>query len=253
MTQPVVGKSPTGGWWTRGAARGMLRPEAINMKMEERLTALRRSRGLSQEALADALRVSRQAVGKWERGEAAPELPKLVEIADYYGVTLDAIAREGECAAAPVPGSGRDLEALVSFLIRAKRATYAGYGGEVSPSRPSSHDLAYREGAFAYYDTYLGGERFVGEEAVWVEGRPAWGMNYAGRVLSPGFSGGFLKEALSAVPADAPFRGPALYRRGELTYHCAASGDFPWFEGVEAIFSGDEKTYECRFHGGLVQ
>ena len=53
----------------------------------------------------------------------------------------------------------------VEFLIRAKHATYAGKGAETAPSRTGSHDLAYREGDLMYYDTYLGGEKFAGEEA----------------------------------------------------------------------------------------
>ena len=55
---------------------------------------------------------------------------------------------------------------IVSFLIRAKRATYAGKGAETTPSRTGSHDLVYRENNLMYYDTYLGGDRFAGEEAL---------------------------------------------------------------------------------------
>lgn len=32
-----------------------------------------------------------------------------------------------------------------------------------------------------YYDTYLGGEKFAGEEALWISGNPYWSMNYVGR------------------------------------------------------------------------
>ena len=56
----------------------------------------------------------------------------------------------------------------VKFLIRAKQATYAGKGAETSPSRLKSHDLVYRDGEYMYYDTYLGGEEFAGEEALWI-------------------------------------------------------------------------------------
>jgi hypothetical protein len=72
---------------------------------------------------------------------------------------------------------------FVQFLIRAKQNTYAGHGSDVAPSRTASHDLRYEEGDFAYYDTYLGGLKFVGEEAVWVKGKPVWGMNYYGWML----------------------------------------------------------------------
>ena len=49
---------------------------------------------------------------------------------------------------------------VIGFLIRAKKATYAGKGAESASSRPKSHDLMYREGGLTYIDTYLGGERF---------------------------------------------------------------------------------------------
>ena len=61
----------------------------------------------------------------------------------------------------------RDIDAVIDFLIRAKRNTYAGKAPEVKSCRLASHDLNYEEGAYSYYDTYLGGECFSGEEAVW--------------------------------------------------------------------------------------
>ena len=97
---------------------------------------------------------------------------------------------------------------LVGFLIRAKQATYAGKGAETASSRVNSHDLVYREGEYMYYDTYLGGDKFAGEEALWISEVPYWSMNYVGRVTGENFSGDFLKEALLNVPEDKPFRGP---------------------------------------------
>ena len=141
---------------------------------------------------------------------------------------------------------------LVEFLCRAKKATYAGKGAETDASRPLSHDLRYREGLLLYYDTYLGGERFSGEEALWRDGEPVWAMNYTGKVVDEGFSGDFLKDALSLVAPEMPFRGPLLYRSGEYCYVSRVSGGFDWFYGLEEIFRGTVKTYECLFHGGLV-
>ena len=40
---------------------------------------------------------------------------------------------------------------IVEFLIRAKKATYAGKGAETAPSRVKSHDLVCREGDLMYY------------------------------------------------------------------------------------------------------
>ena len=50
---------------------------------------LRRSRGLSQEKLAEQLEVSRQAISKWESGAAVPEVEKLIQLARLFGVSVD--------------------------------------------------------------------------------------------------------------------------------------------------------------------
>lgn len=142
---------------------------------------------------------------------------------------------------------------LVDFLIRAKQATYAGKGAETASSRVKSHDLIYREGDYMYYDTYLGGDKFAGEEALWISEDPYWSMNYVGRVIGENFSGDFLKEALLRVPEDKPFRGPSEYTNGDYSYKCDIDGDYEWFQGYETISYKGAVIYECYFHGGLIK
>lgn len=62
--------------------------------LSEKIRELRRRSGLSQEELAEKLDVSRQAVSKWELGSAVPTADKLVDIADFFGVSLDYLMRE---------------------------------------------------------------------------------------------------------------------------------------------------------------
>lgn len=140
----------------------------------------------------------------------------------------------------------------IEFLIKAKKATYAGKGAEAKSSRPKSHDLIYEEDELRYIDTYLGGHQFAGEEALWENNIPFWAMNYCGRVLANTFEGDFLKEALLNVPEDIPFRGPREFKRGVFEYRCSVNGDFEWFNGYEEIFKDEIKIYECFFHGGLI-
>ena len=66
------------------------------MTLGEKLKMLRASRGLSQEQLAAELNVSRQAVSKWECGDAAPDLDKLRAICTYFVVTTDYLIWENE-------------------------------------------------------------------------------------------------------------------------------------------------------------
>lgn len=55
----------------------------------EKLQALRKSRGLTQEELAEALFVSRTAISKWESGRGYPSIDSLKEISSYFSVSID--------------------------------------------------------------------------------------------------------------------------------------------------------------------
>jgi len=143
---------------------------------------------------------------------------------------------------------------VVEFLVRAKKATFAGGGTRIEPSRPNSKDLLYVEGVLKYIDTYLGGANFSGQEALWENDVPLWSMNYAGRLLSENsliFK--FLTDALLLVPEEYPYRGPLCYTDGDYCYKCAVSGDFHWFSGTEEILYKDKKVYELMFCGGDVR
>ena len=55
----------------------------------ENIQILRKKRNLTQEALAEAVGVTRQTVAKWESGESAPDLPLAGKLASALDVTLD--------------------------------------------------------------------------------------------------------------------------------------------------------------------
>ena len=59
------------------------------MEMGKEIHRLRNSRGITQEALAEALNVTAQTVSKWERGTCMPDVQMLPEIAIYFGITID--------------------------------------------------------------------------------------------------------------------------------------------------------------------
>ena len=71
----------------------------MNIEIADRLVALRREHGYSQEELAARLGVSRQAVSKWERAESSPDTDNLIALARLYGVSLDELLLQG-----PRPG-----------------------------------------------------------------------------------------------------------------------------------------------------
>lgn len=118
-------------------------------------------------------------------------------------------------------------------------------------TRLDSQDFTYSKGSYTYYDTYVWGEQFAGEEVSWHDGKPQYAMNYAGRVLTPNFSGDFLKEELGAADKKMPYRVPEYYKSGQYIYRCNVVGDFTWFQGKEEIYCDGVKVYECYFHDGV--
>lgn len=69
------------------------------MKLSEKILYCRRKAMLSQEALAERIGVSRQAISKWETGEATPEVTKLLQLAQTFSVTTDWLLSDDD----PVP------------------------------------------------------------------------------------------------------------------------------------------------------
>jgi len=64
------------------------------MKLGEKIFNLRKSKGMSQEKLAEELNVSRQAVSRWEMGTASPEIQNVIQISKMFGVTTDYLLNE---------------------------------------------------------------------------------------------------------------------------------------------------------------
>lgn len=61
----------------------------MDIKTADKLQKLRKANGLSQDALAEKLGISRQSISKWERGESSPDTDNLVALARIYGITID--------------------------------------------------------------------------------------------------------------------------------------------------------------------
>ena len=63
------------------------------MNMADRIQYLRKTKGLSQEELADKVGVSRQAVSKWESEQSTPDLEKIITMSELFEVTTDYILK----------------------------------------------------------------------------------------------------------------------------------------------------------------
>lgn len=61
----------------------------------EKLQLLRKQKGLSQEKLSEQLKVSRQAISKWELGESLPDTENVVKLSKLFGVSIDYLLNDG--------------------------------------------------------------------------------------------------------------------------------------------------------------
>ena len=66
------------------------------MKFNERLIKLRKAKGLSQEELGYELNVTRQTISKWELGESTPEMEKLIQISNFFGISVDELVSNND-------------------------------------------------------------------------------------------------------------------------------------------------------------
>ena len=101
------------------------------MNLSEKIQLCRKRAGLSQEALAEKLNVSRQAVSKWETGAAEPELSKLRALAAAFGVTADWLLSEEDAAdgnSVGVSAGAREDGAASSGSVRSDSASHTAGG-----------------------------------------------------------------------------------------------------------------------------
>ena len=79
------------------------------MNIADRIQNLRKSRGISQEELADKIGVSRQAVSKWESEQSTPDIEKVILLSNYFETTTDYLLKGIE----PVDESEKQWSALL--------------------------------------------------------------------------------------------------------------------------------------------
>lgn len=88
------------------------------MTLGEHIQALRKEKGLSQEALGDALGVTRQSISKWESNGALPEVEKLIAMSKLFGVSVGVLLQVEEASADALPHelTERELAAVEAIV-----------------------------------------------------------------------------------------------------------------------------------------
>lgn len=127
------------------------------MKLSDKILALRKKEGMSQEDLAERLHVSRQAVSRWEMGSAQPEASNILQLSRLFGVTADYLLDDGQevPATAIAPEGGKSHAGFVASsevekedagtVTAPKGGTSPGISGE-NPGMEGSCGVAAGEG-----------------------------------------------------------------------------------------------------------
>lgn len=116
------------------------------MTIGEKIIQLRNSAGISQEQLAEKIDVSRQSVSKWEMDKALPQIDKVIQLCEMFGISTDELLIDKIRIDVASPGEGGN-----------KYFGTDGFRGEANVSLTSMH--AYKVGRFLgwYYGSQLSG------------------------------------------------------------------------------------------------
>ena len=87
------------------------------MEFHEKLQELRKSRGLTQEELAEELYVSRTAISKWESGRGYPSIDSLKEISNYFSVTIDELLSSEKLLSIAEKENKANLQSMCDLLF----------------------------------------------------------------------------------------------------------------------------------------
>lgn len=73
------------------------------MKFSKKLIALRHAKGLSQQQLGEALKITPETINSWEVGTTTPDLTQLSKLADFFGLPLDVLMKDANKRAFDTP------------------------------------------------------------------------------------------------------------------------------------------------------
>jgi transcriptional regulator with XRE-family HTH domain len=108
------------------------------MIVGQKIKEIRENAGLSQEQFAEKLAISRQAVSKWERGAALPDIENIMYISDLFNVSLDTIVKGDEKMSKKIISDSKNTKLMsklfigIMIVVAAIIAFITGFGGIVS-------------------------------------------------------------------------------------------------------------------------
>lgn len=148
--------------------------------------------------------------------------------------------------------SSINLNELKKFLMKAIMPHADGTAKTVK-EKDGSRTIEYSDGDYRMHDNFFGGEPYGGRLIVFHKEQPLFLEVYYGQTSRPADAVyDFLREALQHPSKENPFRGPAEYRKDDLTYKSTTMGGVTNHTVKEYIYDGDEEIYWAVVIGGLV-
>jgi len=102
----------------------------MNIEIANRLVSLRKQFNLSQDELAERLGVTRQAISRWERGEASPDTDNLMGLSKIYGVSVDSLLALENGSGSTPDNRKRGVPAQVAGIPEAAEAETEDKGSD---------------------------------------------------------------------------------------------------------------------------
>ena len=102
------------------------------MILADKIIDLRKKAGWSQEELAEKLGVSRQSVSKWEGAQSIPDMNKILQLSELFGVSTDYLLKDSMEAAETVPSQDIDAEDA-TFVSMEEANAFLSYKAESAP------------------------------------------------------------------------------------------------------------------------
>ena len=146
-----------------------------------------------------------------------------------------------------------NLDELKEFIVEARENTFAkSQGAADNPRLLNSKQFEFEKGYYFYRDIFFTGEKkFIGQEIVYLNSRPVWGMNYLGSAMEKKDEE-FLKEVLLKLSEKCRFGQSCQFEKRELKYEDSGRGALSEFSGKEQILYKGKSIYTLSYHGGLI-
>ncbi len=145
-----------------------------------------------------------------------------------------------------------DLNELKGFLMRANMPHATGSAKTIKEP-DGSRTILFEEGDYRMNDNFFGGEPYGGRLIIFHKNEPLFLEVYYGKTSKPADAVyDFLREALQHPGEDNPYRGPAEYKKDNLTYKSEVMGDITDHTVNEWIYEDGKEIYSAVVIGGLV-